>query len=88
VIKKEGSAERFDSGVEVLAYKELLCEMDAAVEWLKQLGINLQATGFITADVFHAMAHAPGFPKWVTFRGEEFLKFIREPETLAQPEEK
>ena len=27
VIKKEGSAERFDSGVEVLAYKELLCEM-------------------------------------------------------------
>jgi hypothetical protein len=40
VIQKEGPAERFDSGMEVLAYKELLSEMDSAIEWLKQLGIS------------------------------------------------
>ena len=49
--------------------------------------VDLHAAGFIAADMHDAMAPAPGFAKWVTFQGEEFLKFIREPEILAKSEE-
>jgi len=42
--------------------------------------VDLHAAGFIAANINNAMAPAPGFDKWVTFQGEEFLKFIREPE--------
>lgn len=41
--------------------------------------VDLHAAGFIAANVGNAMAPAPGFDTWVTFQGEEFLKFIREP---------
>jgi hypothetical protein len=50
--------------------------------------IDLQSAGFIAADIRSAMAQAPRFPKWVTFHGEEFLKFIREPEISSSPENK
>jgi hypothetical protein len=38
--------------------------------------VDLHAAGFIAANIGSAMAPAPGFDKWVTFQGEEFLKFI------------
>ena len=46
--------------------------------------MDLHAAGFIAANIGSAMAPAPGFDKWVTFQGEEFLKFIRAPE-FAEP---
>jgi len=49
--------------------------------------VDLQAAGFIAANLDNAMALAPGFDKWVTFLGEEFLKFIREPELTISTEE-
>ena len=48
--------------------------------------VDLQSAGFIAADISHAMAPAPGYAKWVTSQGKEFLKFIREPENATKPE--
>jgi hypothetical protein len=49
--------------------------------------MDLHAAGFIAANIGNAMGPAPGFEKWVTFQGEEFLKFIREPEFSTTVEE-
>ena len=49
--------------------------------------VDLHAAGFIAADMHSAMAPAPAYRKWVTFQGEEFLKFIREPELTTNVEE-
>lgn len=42
--------------------------------------VDLHAAGFIAAHISGAMTPVPGFDNWATSQGEEFLKFIREPE--------
>ena len=49
--------------------------------------VDLSTAGLIAATIQHAMSQAPPYPKWATFLGEEFLRFIQSPHSSAADEE-